>query len=85
MSNHHYLLLLACKRHPLDYPPYGDAERDGPDCSGGCRHYYPLADRDGNPLGMDWGVCANTASHRRGLLTFEHQGCPQFSSDIDMT
>lgn len=78
MSDHHYLLLLACKRHAADYRPYGDAERDGPDCSGGCLFFYPLADGSGEKISMDWGVCTNTASHRTGLLTFEHQGCPHF-------
>ena len=29
----------------------------------------------------DWGVCGNPASHRAGLLTFEHQGCPQFEQE----
>jgi len=77
-DHHHYLLRLACLCHPDDYRPYGDRERDGPDCSGGCLCYYPLEDRGGNPLSQDWGVCANTASHRRGLLTFEHQGCRHF-------
>lgn len=30
---------------------------------------------------LDWGVCANAASPRVGLLTFEHQGCPQYEMD----
>jgi hypothetical protein len=30
---------------------------------------------------LDWGVCANPASPRVGLLTFEHQGCPQYEMD----
>jgi hypothetical protein len=30
---------------------------------------------------FDWGVCANPASPRLGLLTFEHQGCPQFEEE----
>ena len=29
---------------------------------------------------MDWGVCANPKSPRAGLLTFEHQGCPEFAA-----
>jgi len=29
---------------------------------------------------MDWGVCANPKSPRAGLLTFEHQGCPEFTA-----
>ncbi|NJL56120.1 hypothetical protein HC928_13770 [bacterium] len=32
-------------------------------------------------LGMDWGVCANPASPRASLLTFEHQGCQAFEAD----
>jgi hypothetical protein len=27
---------------------------------------------------MSWGVCADSASPRAGLLMFEHQGCEQF-------
>jgi hypothetical protein len=30
---------------------------------------------------LDWGVCVNPVSPRVGLLTFEHQGCPQFEQD----
>jgi len=29
----------------------------------------------------DWGVCINPKSHRYGLLTFEHQGCPACEYD----
>ena len=29
------------------------------------------------------GVCTNRASHRVGLLTFEHQGCQHFELDED--
>jgi hypothetical protein len=31
-------------------------------------------------VGLDWGICANAKSPRAGLLTFEHQGCPDFES-----
>ena len=27
------------------------------------------------------GLCGNPASHRAGLLTFEHQGCPEFERE----
>ncbi len=33
------------------------------------------------PARLDWGVCGNPASHRAGLLTSEHQGCPQFERE----
>jgi hypothetical protein len=80
---HHSLLWKACRKLPEDYQPYGDAdrgdtERIAPDCSTGCVHFYLLEDKDGEPLGLDWGVCTNPKSHRCGLLTFEHQGCPKF-------
>jgi hypothetical protein len=62
---------------PSDFQPYGQRVRGGRDindCSSGCRHYAVLA----GPLGHDWGVCMNKRSPRAGLLTFEHQGCPEF-------
>ncbi|WIG58296.1 MAG: hypothetical protein OJF49_001041 [Ktedonobacterales bacterium] len=49
------------------------------DCSCGCRWFVQLI----GAVGMDWGACYNPASHRCGLLTFEHQGCPQFEADGD--
>jgi Domain of unknown function (DUF4926) len=68
-------------RRPEDYKPYGQRDREGEtgeewfaDCSCGCKWFAPLDGR----LRTDWGVCTNPASHRVGLLTFEHQGCPQF-------
>jgi hypothetical protein len=69
-----------CHLLPGDYTPWGQVDRDSgeydhlpyADCSGGCQYFLPLDDALG--LG-DWGVCANPKSHRRGLLTFEHQGC----------
>jgi len=80
---HHNKLNVAVINHPMDYEPWGknerwaDPTRAYPDCSQGCRHYYKLARRGGEPLEMDWGVCASPKSHRCGLLTFEHQGCEQ--------
>jgi hypothetical protein len=65
---------------PQDYTPYGqeqrwaDMDHDYPDCSCGCIHYHKLE----GDAGADWGVCTNPASHRSGLLTFEHQGCLHF-------
>jgi hypothetical protein len=44
------------------------------DCSGGCKWFHTLSGR----VSLDWGVCGNPASHRAGLLTFEHQGCSKF-------
>lgn len=78
--SHHDALWAVCRKLPEDYRPYGNAQRDGHDCSGGCMLFYALKDRGGEYLGYDWGVCTNPKSHRCGLLTFEHQGCPQFAS-----
>ena len=33
---------------------------------------------------MDWGVCANVKSPRKGLLTFEHQGCKEFEEGKEL-
>lgn len=85
MSRLHEHLWTLCKEMPEDYEPYGKAEREGSDCSCGCKWYLTL---EGH-VGMDWGVCANPQSHRSGLLTFEHQGCEKFetlnpsSDDLD--
>ncbi len=57
----------------------GVQDRYRGDCSCGRRWFAMLR----GTVGMDWGVCYNPASHRRGLLTFEHQGCPQFEADPD--
>ena len=76
----HELLLRVVRADERDYAPWGkivrweDPKRDYPDCSGGCKWYIELA----GALGFDWGVCTNPASHRCGLLTFEHQGCERF-------
>lgn len=70
----HDRLHLVVIRLPTDYEPYGSTPRGPLDCSHGCKHFAPLA---GN-VGHDWGVCTNPEGHRRGLLTFEHQGCEQF-------
>ncbi len=74
------LLWSVCHRMAEDYEGYGSVERQRgeqwlPDCSMGCRHFVPLPGK----LGFDWGVCVNPQSHRAGLLTFEHQGCPAFA------
>lgn len=79
MSLHQHLLEIV-KKLPSDFEPYGERDREaawGPDCSCGCRHFIPLT----GSLGNDWGICANPASPRCALLTFEHQGCPQFESE----
>jgi hypothetical protein len=60
---------------PEDFKPYGMVNRKGhPDCANGCRHFV----RVGEPLIVEWRVCTSPLSHRRGLLTFEHQGCIKF-------
>jgi hypothetical protein len=73
-SELHDRLWLVTTKLPQDYEPYGQVERGYlPDCSSGCRYFVRL----GGDVGLDWGVCSNPQSHRRGLLTFEHMGCPQ--------
>jgi hypothetical protein len=83
-ENLHQKVWDACRKLPEDYEPYGQSSReDGDiwhsDCSCGCRFYLPLEGK----LGFDWGVCRNPASHRCGLLTFEHQGCVHFEQEPD--
>jgi hypothetical protein len=78
----HERLWHVRQRKPGDYEPYGKRKRlKGTtilsDCSGGCKWYHTLS----GPASLDWGVCGNPASHRAGLLTFEHQGCPQFEQE----
>lgn len=81
----HEELWEAARKLPGDYAPYGELDRQtadkngdfGPDCSWGCRYYHTLKGR----RGMDWGVCGNPDSHRCGLLTYEHQGCPKFEPE----
>jgi hypothetical protein len=79
----HEHLFTVVKQLPADYTPWGTYDRNATDdawcgdCSSGCKFYAIL---DGH-LGADWGVCTNPASHRAGLLTFEHQGCCQFTQD----
>ena len=82
----HGHLWAVCIRLPADYEPYGYRKRDNgeegtwhADCSTGCRWYVELAGK----FGLDWGVCTNPRSHRCGLLTFEHQGCPAFEPEDD--
>ncbi|HEX5053010.1 MAG TPA: hypothetical protein VFZ65_14645 [Planctomycetota bacterium] len=85
MTEHERLLALVPRRRE-DYQPWGDDDRDepyGPDCSCGCRFARWLADTANAKLGLDWCVCTNPASHRCGLLTFEHQGCRAFEPEPD--
>lgn len=84
LANLHQKVWDTCIKLPEDYEPYGQKPRGDDDvwhsdCSCGCKFYLPLEGK----LGFDWGVCRNPASHRRGLLTFEHQGCVHFEQDHD--
>ena len=75
----HEQLLAVVHQHPEDHGGYGDAAQPhNPQCSDGlgCKFFHALE----GARGMDWGVCGNPESHRAGLLTFEHQGCPKFES-----
>jgi len=81
-SGAHARLLELAIEMDSDFEPYGKRGREGEhwqDCSCGCRHFAVL---DG-PLGADWGVCMNKRSPRAGLLTFEHQGCPEFEAGTE--
>lgn len=73
----HEQLLAIMKKLPSDFQPWGERERDGSDCSCGCKHFLTLK----GELGYDWGICACSKSPRAGLLTFEHQGCTEFETD----
>jgi hypothetical protein len=78
----HEQLWHICLLKPDDYEPYGKCKRlKGTtilsDCSGGCKWYHTLI----GPASLDWGVCGNPQSPRAGLLTFEHQGCPEFEPE----
>jgi hypothetical protein len=80
-NEHERLFAHVVHLDPRDWNDYGLLDRwaeayegSSADCSCGCRFYRILH----GSLGFDWGVCTNPASHRNGLLTFEHQGCPQF-------
>jgi len=70
----------VCKTLPTDFEPYGHRERDGEDCSCGCKFFFQLK----GSLGSDWGVCVNPESPRAGLLTFEHLGCELFEYDPEI-
>jgi hypothetical protein len=75
-GSHEQLWQIAV-RLPTDFEPYGQRKRENfSDCSCSCRWFLPLV-----AMPLDWGVCANPASPRVALLTFEHQGCPQFEYD----
>ncbi len=69
----HEALWKIVKKLPSDFEPWGKREREGGDCSCGCRFFIPLERH-----GADWGVCVNAKSPRSGALTFEHQGCAEF-------
>lgn len=79
----HEKLLEIVPKRPEDYAPWGAVVRWAsedeayPDCSMGCAFAAWL----GGGLRFDWCVCTNPASHRTGLLTFEHQGCQAFEPE----
>jgi hypothetical protein len=73
MTNQDRLHLCVIKS-PSDFEPWGSRSREndyGPDCSCSCKFFVRLNEE----LASDWGVCVNHQSPRKGLLTFEHQGC----------
>jgi hypothetical protein len=81
LERSHDELWAIRKTLPTDFEPYGLRSRyretGGPDCSCGCAWYHTLIGQ----AQADWGICANPASPRAGLLTFEHQGCELFENE----
>jgi hypothetical protein len=79
LERSHDELFAICQMLPTDFEPYGKRSREigGPDCSCGCAWYHTLI----GDAQADWGICANPASPRSGLLTFEHQGCEHFEDE----
>jgi len=76
---HHRRLWQVC-RDQADYVAGRDTNHhENPDCSSGCKYFFPLEGKHG----MDWGVCTEPRSPRAGLLTFEHMGCPFFAPEPD--
>ena len=74
--DHETLLRLVIRRH-TDFVPYGSRQRTGADCSQDCKWFIRLS----WPFNLNWGICVNNDSPRCGLLTFEHQGCPEFQEE----
>ena len=76
----HEQLVKIMPQLPSDFEPYGERTRENDpwqDCSCGCNFYHVLS----GAVASDWGVCTNPKSPRVGLLTFEHQGCPEWTED----
>src|ERR1700734_2868302 len=72
-GSHEQLWQIVVKL-PTDVEPWGQREPGVVgDCSCNCRWFLPLV---ANAAGL--GSMCEPASPRVGLLTFEHQGCPQF-------
>lgn len=65
-----------------DFVPYGRAKRSENPPSPTCTMCSSFIALRGN-IGSDWGVCINQSSHRKGLLTFELQGCKCYRSRFD--
>lgn len=45
---------------------------------GGCVHWIALR----GPLGNDWRVCSGASSAFDGRVRFEHDGCDEFTEDL---
>lgn len=74
----HEQLWDVCQRKATDFEPYGQRTRlTATDCSCGCKWFHILS----GSASKDWGVCGNALSPRAGLLTFEHQGCPEYEQE----
>lgn len=87
MIDHEHLRSIV-HNDPRDYdhpetvnPRWVDPNVIYGDCSSSCKWAAWLE----GSVGLDWCVCTNPASHRCGLLTFEHQGCLQYEFDEEET
>jgi hypothetical protein len=80
----HEQLWQACQRTPSDLEPYGKRKRltaRQPALMMGDFRGMQVVPHPERTCPLDWGVGGNPASHRAGLLTFEHQGCAEFEPE----
>jgi len=80
----HEQLWHVRQREPGDYEPYGKRKRltaRQPALIVGVLGGMQVVPHPERTCPLDWGVGGNPASHRAGLLTFEHQGCAEFEPE----
>jgi len=71
-TNYIYSYLLKILNKSDDFKPQKNYE-----CGSGCSYFMKIE----GDIGFNWGVCVNQKSHRCGLLTFENQGCTEFTKN----